>query len=277
MTPNSGLDHELPKQLPTSVETDMNASNPTTPDTNEVTTTSKSSKGSVDSVCIKNENDASIQKELNHKVNEDCPSSPQIQHHQHHHQQQQQQHQQHNIFHHQAYLPHLTPQRGGGYYLYGSQVTPEPPSPATPGYDVNSFFHQQAAMLSSNPFGSAAAGQYGQIPPPPLSPNLSSGFIPPPSPLFPRPSTTAAGTYDPNIPMDSSFFQRTPSQTLSIPSVPYLASPMTNSNNAAAFNAAAAAAAYSGYPMSPTPYATGFNGVIPNVDSTIDERRWGDR
>lgn len=269
MTPNSGVDNLQPQQLPTGLETTMNPSGHTIPEKIEATSIPKSTKGSDDT--IKNENDLSAQNdEPIPKVDDDCPASPQIQQQQ--HPQKQQQH--HTVFHHQAYLPHLTPQRGGGYYLYGSQVTPEPPSPVTPGYDVNSFFHQQAAMFSSNAFGSAAAaGQYGQIPPPPLSPNLSSGFIPPPSPLFPRPSTTTvAGTYDPSIPMDSSFFQRAQSQTMGVPSVPYLASPMNNSNAAAAFNAA-----YSSYAMSSAAYANGFNGGIPNVESAVDDRRWADR
>ena len=89
----------------------------------------------------------------------------------------------------QLYVTHLTPQQGGGYYMYSNaQVTPEPPSPA--GYDASSFRHQQF-----NPFG----GQYaGGLPPPPLSPRVGSmGSLPPPSPLFPRVTSNAAGRLSP--------------------------------------------------------------------------------
>lgn len=88
----------------------------------------------------------------------------------------------------QLYAPHLTPQQGGGYYMYNQvQVTPEPPSPAGP----NGTFRQQ----QFNPF----AGQYaGGLPPPPLSPRVSSmGSLPPPSPLFPRVPSNAAGRMSP--------------------------------------------------------------------------------
>lgn len=80
----------------------------------------------------------------------------------------------------QLYATHLTPQQGGGYYMYSqAQVTPEPPSPAGP----------------FNPFG----GQYaGGLPPPPLSPRVSSmGSLPPPSPLFPRVASNSAGRMSP--------------------------------------------------------------------------------
>ena len=93
----------------------------------------------------------------------------------------------------QLYAPHLTPQQGGGYYMYSNQVqiTPEPPSPGPNGmYDAASFRQQQF-----NPFG----GQYaGGIPPPPLSPRVSSmGSLPPPSPLFPRVASNSAGRMSP--------------------------------------------------------------------------------
>lgn len=84
----------------------------------------------------------------------------------------------------QAYLPHLTPQPGAGYYLYHQpQVTPEPPSPGGLYTDVTSFLRQQAAL---NPFGTSHYAS--AIPQAPLSPNgrNTAGMIPPPSPLFPR-------------------------------------------------------------------------------------------
>lgn len=81
------------------------------------------------------------------------------------------------------YAPHLTPQQGGGYYMYSNQahITPEPPSPGPNGF---------------NPFG---GGQYiGGIPPPPLSPRVSSmGSLPPPSPLFPRVASNSVGRMSP--------------------------------------------------------------------------------
>jgi hypothetical protein len=95
----------------------------------------------------------------------------------------------------QLYAPHLTPQQGaGGYYMYNqAQVTPEPPSPAGPNgvYDAASF--RQAQQF--NPFG----GQYaGGLPPPPLSPRVSSmGSLPPASPLFPRAASNIAGRMSP--------------------------------------------------------------------------------
>lgn len=97
--------------------------------------------------------------------------------------------------------PHLTPQQAG-YYVYQSQITPEPPSPAGPGaivYDVGSFLQQPTGF---SPFTAAqyAVGpipgqrQVGQAPP---SPSQSS--IPPASPLFPRiAASTTAGLLDPN-------------------------------------------------------------------------------
>jgi len=94
----------------------------------------------------------------------------------------------------QLYATHLTPQQGVGYYMYNTaQVTPpEPPSPAGPNgmYDAASFRQQQF-----NPFG----GQYaGGIPPPPLSPRVSSmSSLPPPSPLFPRVASNTAGRMSP--------------------------------------------------------------------------------
>lgn len=97
----------------------------------------------------------------------------------------------------QLYAPHLTPQQGGGYYMYQqAQVTPEPHSPAGANgmYDAASF--RQHHFLSS-PFGG-----YGQgvIPPPPLSPRSgmgSMGSLPPPSPLFPRVTASSAGRLSP--------------------------------------------------------------------------------
>lgn len=95
----------------------------------------------------------------------------------------------------QLYPPHLTPQQGGGYYIYQQpQVTPEPHSPAgTNGmYDAASFRHHH---FLSNPF--AGYGQ-GVIPPPPLSPRMGSmGSLPPPSPLFPRVAANNAGRLSP--------------------------------------------------------------------------------
>jgi CUG-BP- and ETR3-like factor len=88
----------------------------------------------------------------------------------------------------QMYAPHLTPQQGGGYYIYNQvQVTPEPPSPAGP----NGAFRQQ----QFNPFGNHYTGG---LPPPPLSPRVSSmGSLPPASPLFPRVTSNAAGRMSP--------------------------------------------------------------------------------
>ena len=103
----------------------------------------------------------------------------------------------------QLYAPHLTPQPGGGYYMYQqAQITPEPPSPAGPNgmYDAASFRHL------SSPFG----GQYGGIPQPPLSPrsNMGSmGSIPPASPLFPRVAHSNSGTLDPQQ-LDSASLHR---------------------------------------------------------------------
>jgi hypothetical protein len=88
----------------------------------------------------------------------------------------------------QAYGSQLTPQIGSGYYMNyaNQQVTPEPPSPAISAvvYDaVGSFFHQPAMIPHASSFG----------PPTPLSPPrataaivMTTGGIPPPSPLFPR-------------------------------------------------------------------------------------------
>lgn len=185
---------------------------------------------------------------------DDCPASPQFQH---------------QVYHH-AYLPHLTPQQGGGYYLYGgSQVTPEPPSPATPGYDVNSFLQQQAALGGvhpGNPF--AQAGQYGGISQTPHSPNRTSGLIPPPSPLFPR----VAGNYDPQNHIDSNALQRIHGQTAgSTPTLPYMtAATLGVSSGSPSFGAA-----YTGYTVTGT-YATAL-GAGSGGEPTADEFGWGDR
>lgn len=109
----------------------------------------------------------------------------------------------------QALPSHLTPQQPGYYVAYQSQVTPEPPSPAGPGgtqvYDAGSFLQQPTGF---SPFtvpqftGPPVPGQpqVGQAPPSP-----SQNSIPPPSPLFPRPTgTTAAGLLDPSRMLDGS-------------------------------------------------------------------------
>lgn len=183
---------------------------------------------------------------------DDCPASPQFQH---------------QVYHH-AYLPHLTPQQGGGYYLYGgSQVTPEPPSPATPGYDVNSFLQQQAAFGHlGNPF--APAGQYGSISQTPMSPARNSGLIPPPSPLFPR----AAGNFDPQNHMDSNVLQRIHGQTGgSTPTLPYMtAATLGVSNGAPTFGTA-----YTGYAVASS-YASALSGGSGG-EPAADEFSWGDR
>lgn len=90
----------------------------------------------------------------------------------------------------QFYAPHLTPQQGGGYYIYSqAQVTPEPPSP---GYDTASFRQQH---FMNNSFGQ---GYVAGVPPPPLSPRIgSSGSLPPPSPLFPRVTANTTGRLSP--------------------------------------------------------------------------------
>jgi hypothetical protein len=103
----------------------------------------------------------------------------------------------------QAYASQLTPQIGSGYYVnYASQqqVTPEPPSPAISAvvYDaVGSFFHQPTMMPHASSFG----------PPTPLSPPrataaivMTTGGIPPPSPLFPRTTNTEARQIAPPSP-----------------------------------------------------------------------------
>eukprot|EP00339_Tiarina_fusa_P021937 CAMPEP_0117040102 /NCGR_PEP_ID=MMETSP0472-20121206/28091_1 /TAXON_ID=693140 ORGANISM="Tiarina fusus, Strain LIS" /NCGR_SAMPLE_ID=MMETSP0472 /ASSEMBLY_ACC=CAM_ASM_000603 /LENGTH=630 /DNA_ID=CAMNT_0004750753 /DNA_START=278 /DNA_END=2171 /DNA_ORIENTATION=+ len=133
----------------------------------------------------------------------------------------------------QALPAHLTPQQPG-YYVYQSQVTPEPPSPAGPGgqqvYDVGSFFQQPAAFQNS-PFTGAGGHPYAVNPSqqqqqPPHSPSQntsgSMGGIPPASPLFPRVTGQAtAGLLDQHR-FDVSLQQR--GAPLS-PGPPYLASP----------------------------------------------------
>ena len=150
------------------------------------------------------------------KTKETCPSSPLTHPHNYH----------------QAYLPHLTPQPGTGYYLYHQpQVTPEPPSPGGL-YDVTSFLRQQAA-LGANPFG--VASQYATaIPQPPLSPRNPTTMMPPPSPLFPRNTIedTAAGI----MPRQSTM------------NMPYMTSPQLGANFGAM---------YQGY---------GANGYVMNND-----------
>lgn len=183
---------------------------------------------------------------------DDCPASPQFQHQAYH----------------QAYLAHLTPQPGGGYYLYGSQVTPEPPSPATPGYDVNSFLQQQAALgvHPGNPFGST--GQYGGIPHAPLSPNRTSGLISAPSSLFPR----AGGSYDPQSHLDSNVLQRIQGQNPASPSVPYMTASLGVSNGVAGFSPA-----YPGYAVAGG-YATNvLGGGMAGGETTADDLGWGER
>ena len=105
---------------------------------------------------------------------------------------------------------HLTPQQAGYYVAYQSQVTPEPPSPAgqggTPVYDAGSFLQQPTGF---SPFivpqfaGAPVPGQ-PQAGHPPLSPSQNS--IPPPSPLFPRPTggSTTNGLLDPVRMLDGS-------------------------------------------------------------------------
>lgn len=196
----------------------------------------------------------------------DCPASPQVQ---------AQPYQ-------QAYLPHLTPQAGGGYYLYGNhQVTPEPPSPVTPGYDVTSFLQQQAALgvHPGNPFGTA--GQYGAMSQAPLSPSrsgMSGGLIPPASPLFPRAATNSAGgisgSFDQHNQLDSSVLQRIQGQTPASPSVPYVPAPLTSANGSGF------GTMYPGYSPTGT-YASvlagAANQTAESSSPTGENGGWGDR
>jgi hypothetical protein len=189
----------------------------------------------------------------------DCPASPQVQ----------------QQIYHQAYLPHLTPQPGAGYYLYGSQVTPEPPSPATPGYDVNSFLQQQAALglHHGNPFGNAR--QYGGIPQAPLSPGgRNSGLVPPPSPLFPRAaggnSGGMPGTFEQQNHLDSNVLQRIQGKTPASPSVPYMTASLGASNGTAGFGGAY------GYAVAGS-YASVLGAAAGGAEPTSDELGWGDR
>lgn len=191
----------------------------------------------------------------------DAPASPQV------HTQQYQ----------QGYAPQLTPQPGAGYYFLGNhQVTPEPPSPATPGYDVNSFLQHQAAALGvhhGNPFGS---GQYGGIPQPPLSPSrvgMTGGLIPPASPLFPRAAGNPVGSFDQQNQLDSSVFQRIQGQTPASPSMPYMASPSLGPSNGATFGGV-----YQGYAANTGTYASVLSGAQGGEPSASpDDRGWGDR
>jgi len=192
----------------------------------------------------------------------DCPASPQVQVQPYH----------------QTYLPHLTPQAGGAYYLYGNhQVTPEPPSPAAPGYDVTSFLQQQAALAlhPGNPFGTA--GQYGAIPQAPLSPSrsgMSGGLIPPASPLFPRAATNnpvgMSGSFEHHNQLDSSVIQRIQGQTPASPSVPYMSASLANGFGTV----------YPGYSPTGT-YATALSGAanqaIESSTSAGENGGWGDR
>lgn len=158
------------------------------------------------------------------KYKETCPTSPLT----------------HPHSYHQAYLPHLTPQPGTGYYLYHQpQVTPEPPSPGGL-YDVTSFLRQQAA-LGANPFG--AASQYAtSIPQPPLSPRNPTNMMPPPSPLFPRNSVedTTAGI----MPRQSTM------------AMPYMTSPQLGANFGAIYQAYGA----NGYVLNGDPGSPDDNG-----------------
>jgi hypothetical protein len=108
---------------------------------------------------------------------------------------------------------HLTPQQPGYYVAYQSQVTPEPPSPAghggTPVYDAGSFLQQPTGFI---PFtvpqfaGAPIPGQPQVVHAPP-SPSQSS--IPPPSPLFPRPTgPSATGLLDASRMLDGSARQQ---------------------------------------------------------------------
>ena len=191
----------------------------------------------------------------------DCPASPQVQ----------------QQIYHQAYLPHLTPQPGAGYYLYGSQVTPEPPSPATPGYDVNSFLQQQAALglHHGNPFGNAR--QYGGIPQAPLSPGgRNSGLVPPPSPLFPRAaggnSGGMPGTFEQQNHLDSNVLQRIQGKTPASPSVPYMTASLGASNGTAGFGGAYGYAVAGSYAS-----VLGAAAAAGGAEPTSDELGWGDR
>mmetsp|Transcript_118266 Transcript_118266/g.331235 ORF Transcript_118266/g.331235 Transcript_118266/m.331235 type:complete len:601 (-) Transcript_118266:84-1886(-) len=103
---------------------------------------------------------------------------------------------------------HLTPQHPGYYVAYQSQVTPEPPSPAgqggNPVYDPASFLQQPTgfSQFTVPQFtGAPVPGQpqAGQAPPSP-----SQNSIPPPSPLFPRPTGPTAGLLDPGRMLDGS-------------------------------------------------------------------------
>mmetsp|Transcript_5525 Transcript_5525/g.8735 ORF Transcript_5525/g.8735 Transcript_5525/m.8735 type:complete len:614 (-) Transcript_5525:52-1893(-) len=196
----------------------------------------------------------------------DCPASPQVQ---------AQPYQ-------QVYLPHLTPQAGGGYYLYGNhQVTPEPPSPATPGYDVASFLQQQAALgvHPGNPFGTG--GQYGAMPQAPLSPSrsgMSGGLIPPASPLFPRVATNSAGgisgSFEQHNQLDSAVLQRIQGQTPASPSVPYVSASLISANGSGF------GAMYPGYSPTGT-YANVLSGAANQTTEssppTGENGGWGDR
>lgn len=183
----------------------------------------------------------------------------------------------HSQIYQQPYIPHLTPQPGAGYYLYGNpQVTPEPQSPAAQGYDMTSFLQQQAALgvHPGNPFG--ATGQYGGIPQAPLSPSRAGGLIPPPSPLFPRPTGThMAGSFEHQGQLDSSVLRGIQGQTPQSPSGTFM-SPALGPSNVPGFGGA-----YSGYPAATGVgnYATVLNGATQLADSSAspDDTGWGER
>jgi len=253
MTPNSSGSTQLP----------VDGVKPAVPDRNGRTETIEKSDA-------KQKQTNSMKEPSNAKESsggpDDCPASPQVQAQPYH----------------QTYLPHLTPQAGGAYYLYGNhQVTPEPPSPATPGYDVTSFLQQQAALAvhPGNPFGTA--GQYGAIPQAPLSPSrsgISGGLIPPASPLFPRAATHnpvgMPGSFEQHNQLDSSVIQRIQGQTSASPSVPYMSASLANANGTGF------GTVYPGY--SPTGTYTSVLGVAAaqgteSSSSAGENGAWGDR
>lgn len=171
----------------------------------------------------------------------------------------------------QTYLPQSTPQQAAGFFVYPhSQVTPEQPSPATPGYDVNSFLQQHAALgvhpALSNPFGT---NQYGGLPQAPLSPTRSGGAIPPASPLFSRPSGVGVGAFEQQNQVEGSVLQRMSSVGAPpSPSITYMSPPL-GSAPAASFSAM-----YQGYVGG----ISGSYGNSANGESTSQEdNTWSDR
>ena len=152
---------------------------------------------------------------------------------------------------HQAYLPQLTPQTGG-YYLYQhSQVTPDQPSPATPGYDVTSFLQHQALGVHHGLGSPFTTSQYGGLPAAPLSPGrsgMAGPALPPASPLLPRPrggSIGGSGTFEQQNSLEGSVLQRVVAAGAPpSPSIPYISPPL---GSATPGNATGFGGIYPGY------------------------------